>query len=355
MTGIAFQKLNGDKTTLGQILSEFEEFKDEIQKGGDLYFRAKALYPDKDLVFVERNFTIDYTTTSVSKEFNEKLYGVFVITTYIDWTANSNNAYTRSEAILYNENERVQSLNSLVHGDDILTWNNNQLTVECSATRITLLSGASSHKPVKCHVSFVGFLVGGSVPVNTLLTGKTTSYRSYFLDKYDSNGEQVNSAPFPADPIQRFYQFQYWSTESMYMKSVGDTTLAYLVGFRKMQNFSSSLFFPIEKKQELNRLNFTGQDEYIYEADFSKAFNLNVIDSIRVDHVYAGVTINGGLVPDGTVQANTIELTAQGPLHYQLCIEVLGELTTIDGFLVQNQRIVFDEPNIKGLNIFLNT
>lgn len=188
MSGIAFQKSNGDGSIAFEQLMELKKL-----NKSELYKLAKEFAPDLELTAVTKTFYIGFNENAETVlNFDGRYFGYFYCSLSLMRTANSDNGYKSSWARVYDGNAMVNQTTRMVHGDDILSWGSVHNSFIGFGTAMMLNRFDNQTNQHSFHVQFIGYKLGDAVenpsePVNVPIYASNGGFHAISLTDSDNN------------------------------------------------------------------------------------------------------------------------------------------------------------------------
>lgn len=161
MSGIGFQKLQGQGTTAYEQMLKLSEMIEELQKLNypDVYKQAQMFAPQMELIAVEKKWRIENGNGSRSVNFDGRYFGYFTVSHSHNNGGASNNSNGTSNAKLFDGAQEVTNSRVFIRGDDINAWVTQPNMYNGFATSMRLDVGGSK-VGAEMTVSFIGFKLG---------------------------------------------------------------------------------------------------------------------------------------------------------------------------------------------------
>lgn len=183
MSGIAFQKLNGDGTMakaqldkLNEMIISLDELKEKISTP-DIKALFKIYFPDTPLVAFYNSYHFEAPPKpAMVFPIGYTLFGKFQVTHAHLEVGTSNNKYNRTTAKILLNNKVVCSSSCTVHGDDILYIPTDHYEFIGIANKISFENESSDPSPAaRLHVIFYGFIIPPNVSIVDIQDGLIVS------------------------------------------------------------------------------------------------------------------------------------------------------------------------------------
>lgn len=161
MSGIGFQKLQGQGTTAHEQLTKLGELIEGINKLNypDIYKQARMFAPELELIPIERKWSLPQSANGdFAVNLEGRYFGYWTLSHRALNVATANNNWQRTVLRLYDGSDVIAMNSRDTHGDDILTYAEHPKQIMGFGTSFVL--SCSRYMSAECSVSFYGFRLG---------------------------------------------------------------------------------------------------------------------------------------------------------------------------------------------------